>query len=330
MARGDQLVRQWSILHRLRGGRTSRRELAQEFGVSLKTILRDIDALSLFPITEEHEGIEVYYSLLEGTSTPGVWFEPEELSSLFFAGEMVLDALDGTPFRDSFASLLSKVQTAQRGHTHRTLRRLPEVFQVFASGQRTTRRIPPDMLQELLHAALAYKVIWMKYYTSHRQVMTERYVEPFVLYQSPHGFRLIGYCRLREDIRLFNINQIQELRVQDMSFSMEERQFDLEEYLSESYNDMSSPPVVDVVLRIGFPSAHWARDRIFHPTQEIEEREDGIEVRFRSGGMPAIAASVMGVGPDCYVVSPPALRQMVAERARKIASFYDEEESLST
>jgi predicted DNA-binding transcriptional regulator YafY len=155
--------------------------------------------------------------------------------------------------------------------------------------------------------------------------MTERYVEPFVLYQSPHGFRLIGYCRLREDIRLFNINQIQELRVQDMSFSMEERQFDLEEYLLESYNDMSSPPVVDVVLRIGFPSAHWARDRIFHPTQEIEEREDGIEVRFRSGGMPAIAASVMGVGPDCYVVSPPALRQMVAERARKIASFYNEE-----
>lgn len=326
VARGDQLVRQWSILHRLRSGRVSRRELAQEFEVSRKTIQRDIDALSLFPITEEHEGIEVFYGLLEGSQTPGVWFEPEELSALFFAREMVLKALEGTPFRDSFVALLSKLESAQKGQTHRTLRRLPEVFQVFSAGQRTKRSIPSKMLQDLLQAALSYKVVWMRYYASHRQEMTERHIEPFVLYQSPHGFRLIAHCRLRDDIRLFNINQIRELHVEDATFDIESRRFDLEEYLSESYNDMRSPPIIDVVLHIRFPSAHWSKERIFHVSQEIEEVEDGIIVRFRAGGMPAIAASVMGIGPDCRVLSPPALQDMVLKRARAFASHYEDQD----
>ena len=63
MAHGDQLQRQWSILDLLSEGRKSRRELAEQLGVSLKTIARDIEALSLFPIAEERDGIDVVYEL---------------------------------------------------------------------------------------------------------------------------------------------------------------------------------------------------------------------------------------------------------------------------
>ena len=322
MARGDQLIRQWSILHRIKQGRCTRRELAQEFDVSLKTILRDVDALSLFPIVETHEGIDVFYELMEGSRAPGLWFAPEELISLVFAGDLVLKTLKKTPFHDAFASILNKVKTAQKGRSFRRLNRFPEVFQVFSSSQRHNRRIQESMLQELIDAALETRCVWMKYFTSSRQVLTERVIEPFVIYQTPHGLRLIAYCHKREDTIFFNVNQIQELKVLSERFDLEKRRFDLETFISTSFDDMRCEPVVDVLLHIRYPTAYWAQDRNFHPSQKVEKVDDGVLVSFRSGGMPAIAACVMGVGTDCVVLEPPELREMVAKKAQAIANHY--------
>lgn len=324
MARGDQLVRQWGILHRLRRGRCSRRALAEEFDVSLKTIARDIDALSLFPITEEREGIDVMYRLIEDSQAPGLWFSAEEVVTLLFAGDMVAKTLEKTPYFEAFTSILEKVKSHQKGQTYRKIHRFPEVFQVYSSSERTRRRISEEQLSELIHAAADQRKIWIKYFTVSRQVETERVVEPFVIYQSPHGFRLVAYCHLRDDVRMFSINQIREQRLLDEHFDLEARRFDLESYLLTSFHDMGGEPIVDVKLHVGFPSASWARDRVYHPTQEITDVDDGIIITFRSGGLPAIAATVLGIGIDCRALEPPILREMVAQRARQIASYYDE------
>ena len=86
MGRGDQLTRQWLVLQRLRRGRCSRRELARDFDVSLKTVARDIDVLSVFPIVETQEGIDVFYELMEGTRAPGLHLAAEEVGALSAQG----------------------------------------------------------------------------------------------------------------------------------------------------------------------------------------------------------------------------------------------------
>lgn len=75
-------------------------------------------------------------------------------------------------------------------------------------------------------------------------------------------------------------------------------------------------------LRIREPTAHWARERFFHRTQQITEHEGGIELRFRAGAPAAIAARVLGLGPDCEVLAPESLRRKVAKRARAISQLY--------
>lgn len=318
MGRGEQLIRQWSILHRLRQGRISRRCLAQEFSVSLKTITRDIDTLSLFPIIEEHEGIDVFYSLVEGSRTPGIWFNAEEVTALIFAKDMVLDTLDRTPYKASFETLLEKIERVQKGHSFRMSRKFPEVFQVFPSSRRNHRTLDSDLFQHVLDAALDMKCIRIQYFTVYRQTLTERVVEPFVVYQSPQGLRLIAYCRMRQKVLFFSMNQIREVvRLKD-SFDLEARRFDLDTFLRESFDDMHSEPIVDVKLHIRFPTAHRMRSRNLHPTQVIRDVEDGIEISFRSGGLPAIAVRVMGIGVDCTVLEPPELRERVRKRAQAI------------
>ncbi|MBU51561.1 MAG: hypothetical protein CL920_22955 [Deltaproteobacteria bacterium] len=323
MARGDQLNRQWSILHRLQQGRRSRRALADEFQVSRKTIARDIDALSMFPITEERDGIDVYYEMMRGSKAPGVWFDAEEVTALIFAKDAVQEALSNTSYQQAFASAIQKVEGAQRGHAYRQKRQFPDVYQMESPTSRYVRRFEEDLLPQIIQAALENRCVEILYFTSSRETFTRRKVEPFVLYQGRFGLRLIAYCHYREAMLWFNVNQIRELLLLDETFPLEARRFDLETFLLESYGGMRSAPIVDVRLFIKYPTAHWARDRNFHETQELIEHEDGIEVRFRAGGLPAIAASVLGLGVDCIALSPPELRDLVAERARQIAKHYE-------
>lgn len=190
-----------------------------------------------------------------------------------------------------------------------------------------TPDIRVDHQELLLDAAMAHRRVWMRYFTAVRQTSSERVVEPFVLHMHPHGLHLIAYCLNRQAFVNFNVNLIEEVRVLDETFAPADRSFDRAAFLEVGFDGHYSLPVVDVHLLIRPPTAHWARDRFFHPTQTVVDRPDGcVEVRFISGGQEAIAARVLGLGEDCQVIEPESLRQMVTQRAEALLARYREKE----
>ena len=317
MARGDQLHRQWAILDLLAGGRKSRRELAERLGVSLKTIARDIEALSLFPIAEERDGIDVVYELVHGAA-PRVRFEHDEVAALLLSKGTLLGALAGTPYAPAVGSALAKLELLQRDRTDRERRRLPDVFQ---SG--FDRPPVRAALQErLLAAAIERRRVWLRYFTAERLARSERVVEPYFLHLSPQGLALIAYCLERRAFLAFHVECIEALEVTGDTFDPAARAFDLEEFLAASFDGRRGAPVLDVCVRIRMPTAAWARGQCFHRSQQIRELDDGVEIRFRAGAPAAIAARLLGLGPDCEVVAPEALARLVAERAEAVAALY--------
>ncbi|MEM8745350.1 MAG: WYL domain-containing protein [Actinomycetota bacterium] len=56
----------------------------------------------------------------------------------------------------------------------------------------------------------------------------------------------------------------------------------------------------------------------------VEPDADGrVEASFRLGPLAATAADVLSLGPEIEVVEPPALRNLVADLARRTAARYD-------
>jgi predicted DNA-binding transcriptional regulator YafY len=317
VARGDQLQRQWSILDRLSEGRKSRRELAEQLGVSLKTITRDIEALSLFPIAEERDGIDVFYELVHG-GAPRVRFEPEEVAALLLSKRTVLGALAGSPYAAAVASALAKLELLQRDRSDRERRRLPEVFQ----SSFDPPRVRADLQERLLEAAMLRRRVWIRYFTAERGAHSERVVEPLLVRLHPHGLDLVAWCLERRDLLSFRVNCIEALQVRDDTFDPAARAFDLERFLATTFDGRRGGPVLDVCLRVRLPTAAWARDHFYHATQQLREVDDGVEIRFRSGAPEAIAARILSLGPDCEVVEPASLARLVAERAGAIAARY--------
>ena len=128
MPRGDQLARQWRVLHILaaRGGRTVL-ELTGEIGCSARTLWRDLAVLQTagFPLTTDPDGRESRYRLMEGLrGLPPIPFTPTELMGLHM-GRHLLVPLRGTPMGESIHTALDKIAATLAPKAKDFLDRLP-------------------------------------------------------------------------------------------------------------------------------------------------------------------------------------------------------------
>ncbi len=319
MSRGEQLYRQWSILQELRARRVSRRQLADTLGVSKRTISRDITALSMFPICEEHEGIDVFYSLVRGAKIPSVAFDAEEVAAVLLAESSVLAALEGSPYCEHVASAIKKIALLQRDASDRRLRNLPPVFH--SSFAKPTS--PGEIQQRLIDAATRRQLVEMNYWTAERDDAQVRTVEPYFVHLHPYGIHLIGFCRQRQDFLYFDLQCIREFAVLHETFVA--RDFDLHSFLETTFDGCRGTPVQDVHLRIRQPTAGRVRGQFFHASQKVTEVKGALEIRFRAGAPRAIAARVLSLGPDCEVIKPLCLRAEVAKKANEIHMLYVED-----
>ena len=63
-----------------------------------------------------------------------------------------------------------------------------------------------------MSAVDAREVLRIRYLPVSDRGRTERDVEPLGLVRIEHGWLLVAYCRLREDVRAFRVDRIQEAR----------------------------------------------------------------------------------------------------------------------
>ncbi len=287
-------------------------------GVSRRTISRDLESLSVFPIAEVQEGIDVFYELMRGARAPNVRFEAEELVALLLGKRTMLSALDGTPYADAVAAAFTKIELLQRESSRRALARLPDVFQSSFSRP----RVHEGLRERLIEAALGRRRVRIDYTTAERQARGERVVEPYFLHLHPHGLHLIAYCLKRQEFLYFSVNAIESMTVLDEVFDPERRSFDLEAFLATVFDGQRGQPVVDVHLRVCEPTASWARDHHYHSSQKIIDVDGGVDIHFRSGAPRAVVARILSLGPDCEVLAPLSIRRAVARQAAAIAQRY--------
>lgn len=182
----------------LRQRRVTAKDLAERFGVSTRTIYRDIDNLSL-------SGIPVY---TEKGKNGGISLLPDFVLSKSILSEEeqneILSALHG----------LSSVQVAEAGHV---LQKLSAVFNKSAVSwlevDFTNWGFSDGLIfADIKTAVLERRVIEFDYYSAVGE-KTRRRAEPIQLWFKSRAWYMKGFCLTRQDIRLFKLSRIQELTV---------------------------------------------------------------------------------------------------------------------
>lgn len=195
--------------------------LANKFGVSVRTIYRDIRALEQAGvpiITEDGKG----YRLMEGYRVPPVMFTEAQANALIIAEQLVLKNKDASLVKD-YVEAVDKIKSVLRYHVKDKVNLLSERTRF---AQNIHRERNSNNLSDLQFALTNFFLVKIEY-TNEQHKTTCRTIEPFALL-STENWLLVAYCRLRKEFRFFRLDRIEKLEI--LSEKFEPHGMTLQEY----------------------------------------------------------------------------------------------------
>jgi len=206
MRRADRLFRLVEILRSKRLATGS--WLAEQLGVSLRTLYRDIADLSLSGVPIEGEA-GVGYRLRYRMDVPPLLFDPAELEALLVGSRMV-QAWGDSDLAQAATAALAKIHNV----LPELLRREAQQAQFFIPMQTGDR---PHHLTELRRAVRKRRIVRMAY-AREDGTASERMLWPLGLFFWGRNWTLIAWCLLRDGFRHFRVDRVQHLIVSDEIF----------------------------------------------------------------------------------------------------------------
>ena len=321
--RGDQLSRQWQLIQRLARSRAgvALDDLASELEVVRRTVYRDLDALMLagFPVVSEKRDGRVYYRFLETFRLGDVPFTPDEILALAF-GEDLLRVLEGTVFHDSIRSALAKIRAGLSPELSAYLARLGESFRVLPGPHKSYAHLR-ETIQTLNEAVLDQRTVRMRYRTGATGAESTRELDPYRIWYRGGGLYAVGHDHKSGELRTFAVDRIQRLEATDAHFEVAP-DFDFEAYIGGSFGVIAEPATA---VRILFEPrwASYVAERTWHPSQQLEQREDGrVLLSMQVGGTAELRTWILSFGDGAEVLEPEALRLAVLEELRGAIERY--------
>ena len=230
-------------------------DLAHRFGISLRTVYRDIRSL-------EEAGVPVYgeagigYSLVDGYRLPPVMFTPEEAMAFITAGKLMEKFSDKT-LTDNFASALYKVKAVLRNTEKDLVNNLEEHIDVIDTHN-VTNAAATDSLDVLLRAVAEKKAVQMTYKAFGSDDVKSRIAEPIGIFHENDNWYTIAHCHLREMYRQFRLDRILSIKLTDIT---QQEHVNLKEYRKLYPKEWEKYPLEKVVLRVEKNSIPYIRER---------------------------------------------------------------------
>ena len=283
------------VYYLLDKGQATSPELAKKFEVSVRTIYRDIDALS-------GAGIPIY---AEAGRNGGI-----HLMRGFVLDKAVLSKEE----KQEILTALQSINTAQNMNSSQTLQKLSAVFHLESENwlevdfSRWGNKAFDNKKFELLKWAIIHCKSVKIHYAGSYETVSERVVEPHKLAYKAKAWYLNAYCTEKQDWRIFKLNRILDLEILSESFSR--RNFPkTTECLEEAYNE--------ILLRFSKEMAYRVFDE-FDETQ-VQRQENGDLIA--SAKMPEdtwLIGFLLSFGTQVEILSPVYLKQVIAEQAKLI------------
>jgi predicted DNA-binding transcriptional regulator YafY len=322
MNRIDRLT---AILIQLQTKRVVRaEEIADHFAISLRTVYRDVKALMEAGVPIGSEAGKGYF-IVDGYHLPPVMFTQDEASAMMMAGKLVEKFTDDS-IRKAFESALNKIKAvlseAEKDHLE-SLQDHIEVLGPYAQNATTSGRF----LSEIRKAVVDKRVLQLSYISNYQGELTERAVEPIGLFYYSGAWHLIGWCRLRNGMRDFRTDRLQQLLILEESFKPRNVST-LQEYFN-SIQQANADMQKVIVLFDKKDAAYVSNSRYYFGFVSEEETEEHMRMVFLASHIPTIARWLLSYGASVEVVSPDVLKHTMTQMVEELASIYLVERSIS-
>jgi predicted DNA-binding transcriptional regulator YafY len=314
MARGDQLERQWTLVHLLSGrlGRTLA-QLQAELGVTKRTVQRDIAILERtgFPVVSEARNGTVFWHFIEGFRVEAsVSLTLTEQMALYFSRGL-LKPLQGTPLYESLESALQKIGSTLPPQGLHFLRGLDQAISVGTFGLKDYSR-SKEIIAQLTRAISHKYTVRIEHRVPAYDEGIEREVDPYRFHYENNGLYLVAHDHRSGEPRLFAVERISWVKTTNHRFEIP-ADFDFETLKQTAFSMVWGEPQ-EVKIRFSPGQAPYIKERTWHPSQKIETERDGsILLTLRVAGLWEVKRWLIGFGGEARVLHPEDLGKEIEE-----------------
>ena len=309
MNRVDRLVAQ--ILYLQSHPLCTADELAGHFGLSLRTIYRDLAALGEAGVPVVAQA-GVGYSLARGYHLPPVSFTSEEASALI-TGSLLVERLADASVQRSTRTALMKVRAVLPRALQSQMARLEKSMATTAVPELPTKGADLTLLQQAL---AAQRVLRFCYFGWGKEGATERDVEPLGLIHYLERWHLIAWCRLRREVRDFRTDRMSRVSLLKDTFAPQQ-DFSVLDHIH-------SMPRPELRAEVRFSSLAVDRARREWWMGIVSERDSkvGLVLTLATVDWERLTFWLLSFGNDVEVISPASLRKRIVKVATSIAAHH--------
>ncbi len=293
-------------------------ELADELGVSERTIHRYMGMLDemRIPIYSQR-GPYGGFSLVRGYKLPPMVFTAEEATVLYLGAALVKEVW-GSSYREAAVAATAKLDSVLPDALHREAKQAQKGLIVTGWLRRDYGPWAP-ILDDLRRCVTRRRSVRLVY-RSFRQEVTERVLDPYALALQWGNWYVVGHCHLRDDVRTFRLDRIQEATTTAETFEVPTG-FDAREYLQRMA--LERPATYHrVVVRFEPEVAHIVRER-HEDWQDLTESADGsVLLSFDASDLAWPCRWVLTYQDRATVLDPVELAELVRDTALRIAARY--------
>jgi|TARA_R110001606_G_scaffold213201_2_gene361045 predicted DNA-binding transcriptional regulator YafY len=303
-------------------------ELADACETSIRTVYRDIEALSAIgvPVYSE-QGVQGGYRLLQGYRTRLNGLSAKEAETLFLAG------LSGPAQKMGIDTLLADAQLKLKAALPENIR--PEIDRLqsrflldapnwFSDDEKVT------YLPDLMTAVLEQRCVVMQYQSWKGEI--NRQLQPLGIVLKGGQWYLLA--QVEKDVRTYRVSRIESLTLLDEVFERP-KDFNLAAFWQDSLRRMETiqfPIIAEVRLTVlGLKIMQYVCSSYAVNQAQIEPMDESgwHRARFPVGESVHGCAELLRFGAELEVIGPPELRAEMEKMVSSLARLYQQDAARS-
>jgi predicted DNA-binding transcriptional regulator YafY len=297
-------------------GQLSSVELARRLEVTSRSVRRYIMMLQDLGIpVESARGRHGGYRLRPGYKLPPLMFTNSE-AMVVTLGLLNVDRLGLQIGEPAIEGALAKIGRVLPDEVQEQVRSVQEstVHDDASAGVRT----PADTVIALSKAVQQNRQVWIRY--AGPRAESSRTVDPYGLVLRERYWYVVGWCHLREGIRVFRLDRIARYRILSTTFARP-ADFDARGQVLQSLSNRVEEPQVELLLQT---TLNEARQWVSIISATLRDSDDGVVLNCNTGSLEWLATFIATMPWEVTVRKPPELMEHLAALSMRIAAIsYD-------
>lgn len=294
-------------------------ELADEFGVSYRTILRDLGELEELGIPLYSEvGVGGGYRILNDRLLPPISFTESEAISLFFIAESI-KYYNSLPFKNDSSSALKKFYHYLPNEVKNTIDEI---------GKRLTFWVPTvslsdEFLKSVLDSAIKQEVIKISYDSENE--VSEREIQPIGLYTARGIWYCPSFCFKSNCFRLFRVDRIKSFSNENIKSSkVNLDNFTISDWFKENDPDIGNNKDIEITVKLTRKGVKKLESDMFFSNNIILNKDSSgtLICKIHQTHISWAVNYFIGFGKDAILEKPEFMRKQIKDSIKELMKYY--------